>query len=509
MRSKTIRVAVSALAVGTVGVLLAGCGAGDSPAEGEFTVTMAALQPAPSFDPAVINNGPLYNYAASAYETLVFPEADGTLTPGIATEWEYIDNTTLTMDIRDDVVFVDGTGLDADLVVANIERYRTTPGPYQSRMNSIDTVTAVDDDSIEFILNTPDLSLPQAFSLTPGMMVSQAAIDDPSILQSETAGSGPWMLDEYIDGSEYTYVRNPEYSGPLDVEPDVLRYVVITDLTAQLNALLAGDVDITVAQWTQRETAEQQGMAAVGGESNVGGLWLMDREGEVVPALGDVRVRQAINHAIDRESLGEALWSTFQRPTAQVFGTSTNAYDESLDDYYEYDPDRARELLAEAGYADGFDLPILSRTTFGDSARLEATLPFLQEVGINATIVDRTNDYYDAMAAKEFAAAQSQQNGVTDAYVGASNLLVANSQVNPFGVTDPELDALMADAAAELDADAAAEKWQAVSAWVVENAWFAPISYYHTHNLYNPETLAGVELSAGQTVALPFTWVRP
>ncbi|QHC58687.1 ABC transporter substrate-binding protein [Rathayibacter sp. VKM Ac-2760] len=511
MRSQKSRILIGAAAVGASALFLTACSAGGSGASSDpdapFEVTMATLTGTPSFDPAATQNGPAYNYVAAAYETLTTPEVDGSLSPGIATAWEYTSETALTMDLRTDVVFEDGTALDAALVAANIERYRVTPGTYQARMNSIDTVTVVDEDTVELALNTPDLSLPQAFSLSVGMMVSQEAIDDPTVMLTDTYGSGPWVLDSYVDGSAYDYVKNPEYSGPLDVAIDDLTITVITDLTAGLNALLAGDVDIASAQWTQRETAEQQGFAGIGAETNIGGLFLMDREGEVVPALGDVRVRQAINHAMDREALGTALWSDYQRPTDQVFGSDTAAYLEELDEYYEYDPELAKDLLAEAGYPDGFDLPILSRATFGDNARLEATLPYLQEIGINATLVDRTNDYFDAMANREFAAAQGQQNGGTDAYVTTANLLRENSQLNPFGVTDPELDALMADASSELDTEAAVAKWQAVSTWVVENAWFSPIAFYQTHTIYNDEKLAGVELPAGFTVALPQTLV--
>jgi peptide/nickel transport system substrate-binding protein len=511
LTTPTGRMLTGAAAITAAALVLAGCSSSPSAPDASETssepthISAAALSAPANFDPAANASGPPYNFVAAAYETLVQMDPDGTLNPGVATSWEYISPTELTMDIRTDSVFADGTSLDADLVIANIERYRDNPSSIQSRMNSIESVVATDEDTLVFTLNTPDLSLPQAFAGSPGMIVSQAAIDDPTIMATETAGSGPWYLADMVEGSTYTYERYEEYNGVLDVAYDTIEFVVITDLTAQLNAILAGDVDVAVAQWTQRETAEAQGMEGVSVAGNVGGLWLFDREGAVVPALADLRVRQAINYALDREALGEALWSTYQRPTAQMFSTSTDGYDESLDDTYAYDPDKAIELMAEAGYADGFTLPILSRATFGDNARLEATIPYLEAIGITVELVDRTNDYNDAIASKEFAVAQSQY-GMINSYVGATNMLAANAAINPFGTTDAELTALMEDASAELDPDLAAQKWQAVSAWVVDNAWFAPISYYETHNIYNPEVVQGVELTIGQAVSIPFTW---
>lgn len=502
---------VAGLAVASAATLLLGaCSSGGTAtpaaADGEPTIIKVGALTAPlSMDPVVHVGGPAYNFVAAAYETLVFPEPDGKLSPGIATSWEYTSPTELTMDIRTDVVFEDESGLDVDLVIANIERYRTTPGPNQARLNAIETVTAVDDDTIAFELNTPDLTLPDAFSGAPGMIVSQAALDDPTIMATDTAGSGPWVLAESIDGSSYVYEKSETYTGPIEVGYDTLDFTVIADVTSQLNSLLAGDVDIAVAQWTQRETAEAQGMEGVGFAGNVGGLWLLDRDGVVSKPLGDVRVRQAINYAIDREALGNALWSTYQRPTAQLFHEQSSGYDPELDDYYPYDVDKAKDLLAEAGYADGFTLPVLSRATYNDNGRLEATIPYLEAIGITVELVDRTADYEDAMASKEFAAAQSQGD-MLDSYVGATNFLLANSAANPFGVVDPELDALITTAAAELDKDAAAEAWKAVSKWVVEQAWFAPISYYQTHNTFNPDVVDGVVLTPGNTISLPFTW---
>ncbi|WES62834.1 ABC transporter substrate-binding protein [Microbacter sp. GSS18] len=508
MRSRIARVAAVIPAVAAL--TLVGCSSSGSDTSAADTdaptsISVAALTPATNFDPLTNWTGPAYNYVVTAYETLVSLETDGSLTPGIATSWEYTSPTALTMDIRTDSVFSDGSDLDIDLVVANIERVRDTPSAVQSRMNSIDTITALDEDTIEFSLNTPDPSLPGAFSGASGMIVSQAALDDPDLMLTETAGSGPWMLTDSVAGSSYTYELNPEYTGSREVGFDVIQFEVISDLVAQLNALLAGDVDLGVAQWTQRETAEQNGMAGVGFAGNVGGIWLFDRDGEVVPALADVRVRQAINYAIDREALGNALWSSYQRPTAQVFSTQTSGYVEELDDYYAYDPERAQELMDEAGYADGFTMPVVSRATFGDNARLEATIPYLEAIGITVELVDRTNDYDDAIASGEFAAAQSQA-GMNDSYVGMTSLLAENAALNPFGTTDPELTELIEAASAELDPEAAADLWQQVSTWVVEEAWFAPISYYETHNFYNPEVVTGVELTPGYAVSIPFTW---
>jgi peptide/nickel transport system substrate-binding protein len=490
--------------------VLAACGgsdgSGESSAGGTTTIRAAQILAPPSFDPALITVGPAYNYSAAAYENLVNVETDGTLVPGIATEWEYTSATQLVLKLRTDVEFTDGTTLDAALVAANIERYKATPGPPQARMKSIETVTVTDDSTVTLDLNTADLSLPQAFSESAGMMVSQAAIDDPSMLTDAPAGSGPWVYapDESTPGSEYVYEASETYTGPVEVGFDRIEFVVIADNTAALNALLAGDVDVASAQYSQAETAKSRGMAGTSRLALVSGLWLFDREGAVVPAMADVRVRQAINYAIDREAVANALWSKYQQTTDQIYGPDSSGFDADLDETYPYDPEKAEELLAEAGYEDGFTLPIVTRQTYNDAARTEAIAPYLDAVGIKVEIVDRTNDFEAAVAGDEFAAAQGQARSL-QSYVTATQFLLPTGQYNPFESSDPELDALFTTAANELDETKSAEDWQAVSTWLVDNAWFAPIAFFNSDTIYNPEVL-DVEMTVGFPVSLPSEW---
>ena len=507
----------AAVGLTTAVILMAGCTTPapeptDSGAAFEMgdNLNIGTLGPAPSFDPAAAPQGGIgINYVTSAYESLVYETPDGELTPGIATEWEYVTATELTMHLRDDVVFSDGTELTPDLVVANLERYRETPGPEQSRLNAIDEITIDDDWNLDITLSTPDLGIPQALSGGLGMMVSQAAIDDPTILATETAGSGPWIYDatQSVPGSTYVYTLSDTYTGPHEVGYEQITYKVISDFTAGLNALLSGDIDVAVTQFAMREAAEAAGMAGNGVNINMSGIWLADREGEVQPALADLRVRQAMNYAVDRAAIANALWKTYARPTSQIFTDGTTAYDPELDDYYPYDVEKAKELMEDAGYGDGFTLDVLSRQTYNENGRLQAIIPYLEAIGITVNLVDRTNDFPAAFASGQFAAAQNQGN-MFSSQIGATNFLAPNAVNNPFHTEDAELTELITAARSELDDDARAEDWREVSRFVVENAWFLPIAQYQTHAIWNPEVVQGVELSSVNPVPLPYT-MRP
>ena len=517
MRPALKRSGSAAALVAASALLITGCSSpapvATPAAEDGFTigdnVNIAVLGPAASFDPATQPPGGIgINYVTSAYESLVYEEPDGDLAPGIATEWEYSSPTELTMTLRDDVVFADGTELTPDLVVANLERYIETPGPNQPRLNTVDSVT-IDGWTLDIKLNAPDLSIPQALSGGIGMMVSQAAIDDPTILTTETAGSGMWILDNAasVAGSTYVYTLNDGYTGPMEPGFTTITYKVINDLTAQLNALLSGDVDVALAQYSQRETAEGAGMAGLGVNINMSGIWLVDRDGEVNPALGELKVRQAMNYAVDRATIANALWTSYARPTDQLFADGTTGYDPELDDYYDFDVAKAKKLMKEAGYEDGFTLDVLSRETYGENVRLQATIPYLEAIGIKVNIVDHTSDFFPAFASKQYAAAQNQGNMFISS-IGVANFLAPNATNNPFGSEDPELTELIDTAQSELDETKSAAAWQAVSKWVVENAWFLPIAQYQTHGIYNPKVVQGVEVTSVNPVPLPYT-MRP
>ena len=128
----------------------------------------------------------------------------------------------------------------------------------------------------------------------------------------------------------------------------------LADPTAGLNAIKAGEANgVRLATNDNLAEVEGAGWTVNANELDFQGILLLDRAGTQNPALADVRVRQAFNYAFDREALKKALQNDLGSVTTQVFPESSDAYDPELDDYYTYDPDKAKELLDEAGYGEG------------------------------------------------------------------------------------------------------------------------------------------------------------
>lgn len=489
-----------------VAIGVAGCSA-DTAGEGEETQTLtisSSPEEPTSWDPAQAGTGTTLYYQA-VYDTLIRAESDGSFSPLLATSWEYDESMTeLTMTIRDDVTFVDGSALTADVVAANLERFGDEVGPDSTMLNALDHVDVVDDETVVLSLVEPDPSLLYSLTNSAGYIASADAID-AGTLDASPAGSGPYVVDEGATtaGSRYTFVRNDDYWGEtLPYDTVVLR--PIADNAARLNALLSGEVDgALLATVDSGIEAEAAGFTHVPSEVDFQGLYIMDRAGEDVEALGDVRVRQAINYAIDRDLIVEQGLSGQATATSQIWNPDSVGYLDELEGYYDFDPDRARELLAEAGYEDGFSLEMPVVSVF-EPTSLTLMQQMLADVGIEVTYHDvAIADLFGQYRAGEWPSTFMQFAAGED-WVLINDYIAADATWNPFQVSSPEVDALIAEYPTASD-ERRVEIAQEINTLVVEEAWFAPF-YRKTEQLFTAEGTRAVP-QAGESSPSLYGWM--
>lgn len=471
-RTRTIKTA-SLFAVAALA--LTGCAgaAGSEPQAAKLTLGIAT--PFTSWDPTQATEGHLVPTYQSVYDTLIHRAPDGSLEPWLAESWEYDEaQTSLTLDLRDDVTFSDGTELTPEVVVANLDAFRTGTGAASTTLAAVDTVEALDEDTVRLSLSAPDPALLTHLSNAAGFIASGEAVGTEGIA-TEPVGSGPYTLDvaNTVADDHYTFTAREGYWNPevQDYETIVIRY--IPDTTARLNALISGQVDAAVLDPKSAAEAESQGSTIAENAINWRGFVITDRAGSVVPELADVRVRQAINFAIDDESILKEIYGGYGTVTSQIFGTTSEAYDEALDDQYPYDPEKAKQLLAEAGYADGFELPFTYWANFTDAAELPVIVDQLGAIGITATPVAVPGD-------AEIADVYAGNYGASlinlfqpNTYQTITQALLPDSTWNIQGTED----ALVAESTEEIrfagDADVT-ESAQALNQHIVDEAWFSP-----------------------------------
>lgn len=464
--------AVAAAAIG--GLLLAGCSAGapdsgsGSSASKAQTLRLAVGSPPADF--SIGNLGGEATLPLSVYDTILHRDVDGGLSGGIAEKWEYSDDlTTLTLHIRKGMSFTDKSAIDAAAVVASLEVARkgaSTAG----NLASVKSVEARDDLTVVVTLNKPDASLIPTLSSMVG------AVGDPDVLTAESSklqpvGSGPYTLSkDSVAGSKYILERNEDYWNSKEYPFDRVEVQVISDTTAVQNALKAGQLDFAyipkdaLAQFP--ESKFNTGMSKANAFS---GLFLVDREGKLIPALKDKRVRQAINLVFDRERMVEKLSAGLGIPTAQVTFPDGPSYSKDLNEVYSYDVERAKKLMAEAGYADGFavTMPSTPLSTAYESIITQS----LGEIGIKVTWETvPLQDFYTKVLGGSYG-----MYFIFNGYSGsdAQDINAALSGVfNPFQSTSPELQDLIAAANASKDEGAFAK----VNKFLVDEAWFAPFA---------------------------------
>lgn len=463
------------------------CGAGDpEPGASETggaglssaTLTFGVQSPPNSLDPFELHDGEQRFVWGSLFDTLLTLDFDGELQPNAAESWEYSDDAlTLTLTLRDDLTFSSADPITAADVKGTLERTMETPGPQQGNLSAVGSIDAPDERTVVINLTEPD------DNLLPSLALAAGVIGDPESLGSDEAAldpveSGPYELnsEQTQDGTVYVLDRRDDHWNASDYPFASVTIRPMPDRTARFNALMAGEIDAATVDQTQADPAEGAGLSLSQVEgASLASLVLADRDGTVTPALADERVRRAISLTVDRAGMVNGLLAGNGEPSGQMFHPLTDGYVEELDAVTERNVEQAKELMAEAGYADGFELAMPSTIT---AMPFEAALKqAFADIGIDLT--------WDPVPPQT-----STQSAKWSAYwniggAAAPSRMVAqfyapDGSNNPFGSTDPELDSLLAEVAAETDPERAAELYAGISRFGDENAWFAPAMRLNT-----------------------------
>ncbi|HKU36475.1 MAG TPA: ABC transporter substrate-binding protein [Paenarthrobacter sp.] len=480
--------AAAAALVLSASLALTACGGGagtGSNAGGGTTVTaltLGTLRDITSWDPAQAHVGHILQPYQAAYDSLILREPDGKLSPMLATSWKYNDaHNKLTMDLRTDVTFSDGAKFDAEAAKANLDHFKKANGPQMAQLSSVSDVAVVDADTIDINLSAPEPALEFFLSQAAGLMGSPKALGTDAI-KTVPVGSGPYVMDKAasVKDSQTVFTAREGYWNKDLQKYKKLTLKILIDPTARTNALVSGQIDATLLDPKNGKQAEGAKMKLETNQVDWSGLLLLDRDGAKNPALANVKVRQAINYAFDRKTILDQVMLGQGTPTSQPFGKASGAWSEDIENYYSYDPAKAKQLLKESGFEGkvSIDVPTLP----GSETLISVLKQQLADVGITlnpgAAI---TNTFTADVAAQKYQALfynlfQGEPTVAIDQIVSTKALY------NPFKTTTPELEAKIQ--AVRTAGDAAGEKAKEVNKYVVEQAWFAPLfrvnqMYYH------------------------------
>jgi peptide/nickel transport system substrate-binding protein len=410
-------------------------------AAGQTLTTAIGANP-PTLDPQLTFNGFSFHVTNQVFETLVRVTPEGDVVPGLATDWSYPDRTTLRLVLRDGVTFHDGSPFDADAVVASLGRILdpATAAPGRFVLSAIQEVRAVDATTVEIVTDPPFAPLLSHLAHPVAAIVPAALADT---LGREPVGTGPFTFVRWVDGSEVVLAANAAYwGGAPAIDELVVR--IIPEVSTQIVELRSGGVDLIVNVPPDNFLTLQADPAiTTGAIDGWGSTHLIMNVAH--PKLADLRVRQALAHAIDKALITEEMLRGLAKPgVAPIPGTVR--YAATLEEPYPYDVEAARALLAEAGVAD-----LQLRLDLYQNPDLEAVAQVLQfafdEIGVDLEIrVQDYSAYTQAVQSDDMELAMTGWGTVT---LDADYTLYAffhSSEIptnNTSRWADPEIDALL------------------------------------------------------------------
>ncbi|HAS91216.1 MAG TPA: ABC transporter substrate-binding protein [Sedimentibacter sp.] len=394
--------------------------------------------------------------------------------PGLAESWKQISDTVWEFKLRQGVKFHDGTEFTAKDVKFTIDRGKEM-GASKSRFASISEVEIIDDYTVNLILFSPDNDIVYKLSEPNTVMLSANAFETLDENEANQVGTGPYMYKEWVQGDYLSLIRFDDYWGGT---PKTKEIVIrsIPEASSRLIALQTGEIDICVDPPVidLHYVAEDENLV----------LWQIPSSNirhisvnmEVEPFTNKL-VRQALMYAVDREALLALVYEGNATPHYGVMHPMSEFYIEA--DTPEYNPEKAKSLLAEAGYPDGFKTTIYCSAGTVQKAVATVMQAQLAEIGIEAEIQSLETATFNAGVAHggTFPLAVDGWGGHT---IGPDNALRtyfhSKGSSNRSNINDEYVDKLIDEAIAEKDYEKRKSLYAELQQYLIDNANWIPLA---------------------------------
>lgn len=388
-RKSSSLLTVSALVlVAFVMLTVAGCAQQEEVAVRD-TLTVAIGAEPESLDPVRMTSAPAATVGEHIIQRLIYMEEDGSLTPMLATSWSANEDSTVwTFEIRQGVTFHDGTPLNAEAVAVNLQRFvdPAVGAGYRFLLGSVQDIRATGEFTLQMTLAQPFAPILSHLSHSFIGIISPAQLQGiaPNATIQDPIGTGPYVLESWQRGSRISMTRNDNYWGNAPAIPNVV-FTIIPEESARIVALETGEADAIMAvPPTDVARLSADPNIDVVRQTTVRTIYISFNNQKA--PFTDLRVRRALNHAVNKQAIVDSIFEggaiVADAPVVDaVFGhTSVGPY--------EYNPELARELLAEAGFADGLDMTIHHPTGRYplDATVAEAVQDMLAQVNVRARL---------------------------------------------------------------------------------------------------------------------------
>ncbi|MFZ3579318.1 ABC transporter substrate-binding protein [Virgibacillus sp. DJP39] len=465
----------------------------------EKTLIFARGADSIQLDPSKVTDGESIYVTNQIYDGLVrYKEENTEVRPALATEWKPSeDGMTWTFTLREGVKFHDGTDFTAEDVVFNFERWTTSGefiyygymfGASEDDLGGIiESVEATGDYEVKFTLSEPNAPFLQTLAMPPFAIASPDAIEKQGENYFKNpVGTGPFVFEEWVPDDQITLTKNEDYFGEAaNVDTVVIR--TIPDNGARFLELQSGSIDMMTGLNPQDiQTAEGDESLQIIRRPSMNVSYMAMNTSKEGP-MAEKKVRQAINLAIDKEKL-LTLYEGIGKAAKNPIPPSLWGYNDDVEDYG-HDIEKAKSLLAEAGYADGFDTTLY---TFANprpympqpKLTAQAIQQMLKDVNINVEIIE--SDWDTHLTATENGKHDMAFLGWTGDNGDPDNFMYVlldkdNAKVGSAGniafYKSDEVHDLLKEAQTEMDQSKRAELYMEAQVLIHEDAPWFPIAH--------------------------------
>jgi peptide/nickel transport system substrate-binding protein len=463
-------------------VLLLGVAA-PSIAQDDNTLVIATGTDIENTNIHIVTSSPSFSVLEHIYEPLFSMSAEGILEPLLAESIEATSDTTYLLTVREGISFTDGIPFNADAVKANLDYVLDTENASAFRFLLVvggepAQVEVVDEYSVQITTAVPFAPLPAHLSHGALAMVSPGALEQGAdFLANNAIGTGPYMLETWDRAEQVVLTRNPNYWGEAPAI-ETLVFRVVPEAGARLVEIEAGTVDVAV-RVPPADIARLEANPDITVEITPGLRTIYIFFNVTAEPFDDPLVRQAVNYAVDKQAIVEALFEGAARVSDAPFAPAIFGYNPQ--EPYPYNPERARELLAEAGVEEGTSVVLYHPTERypQDALVADAVRSQLAEVGLNVEL--RTLEWTQYVP---FVRAPAEENEIQFAMLGWSTptmdadyalYALFHSGEAPPGFNgafynNPEVDALLEQARSTLDEEVRQSAYSEAIATIWEEA---------------------------------------
>lgn len=493
--------AVSLLLALVMSLSLVACG-GESaapesggPAAEKDTLVIAVNEDIPGLDPFMCNESLTNGYSLLFYDCLLsLDPATGAVGPGLAESYDIVSAEEYIFHLRDGIKFHNGETLKASDVKFSLERTAASAG-MASKVSQIDHVEVLDDLTVKIVLNTPSTTI-----------LNNLAFVGTSILNEEFCnahadsyainGTGPYKFVEWNPGESLILERFDEYWGQ-GGQMKMLKFVVMPEDNARTIALETGEVDVdaypATISYSRYESAANLELYSAPSTQ----VAYLSLSWKTVEPLKNIKVRQAIAHAINKQDMIDGFLDGYGYIKTTLLGDGQQYCDNSVPGY-EYNVELAKQLMAEAGYADGFEMDCMIR---GESRSMQAAIlqEQLSKIGITVNIKKLESAAYTETSMKEElqCALESWQPATSDADNPLRNLLYSESKASSNNVryNNPEFDAVLDEAIKETDPVKAQELYSKAQMFIYDDVACIPL-FAHVWSVAANSHVSGIVIPA-------------